>query len=70
MGFQDVAFLPYLASVSTIFLKNRGRGESLMTTTSLKFVVLSKQWHDTCKILSLLKAFFVSVNFNGDHKTL
>ena len=48
MDFQDVVFLPSLASVSTIFLKNHGGGEILMTATSLRTVVVGKQWHATC----------------------
>ena len=53
MGFQDVAFLPSIASFSTTFLKNCGRGESLRATTCPTTVVVGKQWYGPCKILLL-----------------
>ena len=37
-------------------------------TTCLKTVVVGKQGHASCKILLLDKAFFVAVEFHGDHK--
>ena len=53
MGFHDVAFLPYLASFSTTFLKNWSRCECLRTTTCLESVVGGNQEHAPCKILFL-----------------
>ena len=67
MSFLDVAFLPSLASFSTTFHKNCGKGDSLRTTSCLRTVVEAKQGHAPYKILLLHKAFFVSVEFNGDH---
>ena len=59
--FQDVAFLPSLASFSTTCKENCGRGESLGITTCLKTVVGGKQGHAPCKVLLLhITSFFVS----------
>ena len=59
MSFQDVAFLPpSRANFSTTFPKNSGRGESLWTTTCHKTVVMGKQGHAPCKILTSNKASF------------
>ena len=70
MGFHDVVLLPSRASFSTTFLKNCGRGESLVTTTCHKTVVGGRQGHAPCRILLLHKACFcVSVEFHGDHIT-
>ena len=46
MVFQDVAFLPSRASLSTTFLKTCGRGESFVTTTCHKTVAKGKQGYD------------------------
>ena len=68
--FHDVAFLPSRASFSTAFLSTISRGKSLKTITCLKTVLGGNQGHAPCKILSLQQSlFFVSVEFNGDHKT-
>ena len=48
MSFQDVPFLLSRAIFSTIFLKNHGRGEILMTATSHRTVVVGRQGHATC----------------------
>ena len=48
-----------------------GRDESLGSTTCLKTVVGGKQGHVLCKILLPQQSlFFVSVEFNVDHKTV
>ena len=48
-GFQDSAFLSSTSSISTTFLKNCGRGESLSTTTCRKTVAGGKKGHVPCK---------------------
>ena len=53
MGFQNVALLPSRASISTTFLEDCGRGESLGTTKYLKAAIGGKQGHDPCKVLLL-----------------
>ena len=62
MGLQDVALLSFRTSFHTIFLKNCGRGEGLGTTTCLATVAV--------KYFRCNKCFFLSVEFNGDHKTV
>ena len=69
IGFPDVALLPSRDSFSTTFLRNCGRGESLMITTCPKTAVGGKQGDATCKILlSKENLFLVSVKFHGNHK--
>ena len=69
MDFQDVAFLPSSASISTTLIEKCGRSECLETTTC------PKQWFGVSKGMLPVKYFcstkhpFVSVKFNGDHKT-
>ena len=58
MNFQDVAFLPSRASLSTTCLKNCGRGECFKTTTCPNTVVEGMQGHAPCKMLSLQQSFF------------
>ena len=71
MGFQDVAFLPTKSSFSTTFLKNRGRGESLVTTTCPKTLVKEKQKHAPAKYSCFNKAPFIwSVELHGDHENI
>ena len=68
MGFPDVAFQPFRASLFTTLLKNCGRGESLETTTCPKTVVGGKQGHAPWKIPLLQQTlFFVPIKFHGDH---
>ena len=69
MRFQQVAFLP-LGSFDTIFLESYHRGECLVTATCLRAVVGCKQRHAFCKILLLEQIPFVSVEFDGDNKTV
>ena len=69
IGFWDVAFKPFRASLSTTFHKNCGRGKSDRTTTCPKTVARCKQRH-ACKILSLqLKPLFPA-ELHGDNKTV
>ena len=70
MGFQDVVFLPFRASFSTIFLANCGRGDSLGTTICLKTVVVVNKSMLPVKYLCSSKASFVSAEFHQDHKTV
>ena len=71
MGFQDVAFLHSKSSFSTTFLKNRGRGESLVTTTCLKTLVKGKQKHAPVKYFCFNKAPFIgSVELHGDDENV
>ena len=58
MGFQNVAFLPSRASISTTFLEDCGRGESLEITKYLKAAIWAKQGHDQCKIILLRQTLF------------
>ena len=51
MDFLDVAFLLSRASITTTFLKNCGRGESLGTTTCLTTVAGEKHGHAACKVV-------------------
>ena len=53
MVFHDVAFLPSRACVLITFLESCGRGESLATIRCPKTVVVDKQGHAPCIILSL-----------------
>ena len=59
MVFQDVAALPSRASFSTTFLNDRGRIESLMTTTFHKTFIRGKQGHDPSKIPMLQQSLFL-----------
>ena len=59
MGFDYVAFLPSLASFSTTFRKDCGRGEGLGITTCPKCVVLGKHGHAPCKMLLLQQSLFL-----------
>ena len=52
MGFEDVAFLPSRIRFLT-FLQNGDRGESLVTTTCPKTVVVGMKGHAVCKVLLL-----------------
>ena len=61
MGYQDVVFLSSLHSYCTIFLKNCGRGESLMTTTCPK-TGCGKQGHQAPCVPT--KPLFVSVEYH------
>ena len=71
MRFQDVAFLPSRANFSTTFLDNCGRGEMLEITTCSKTVVEGKKRHAPSKIILQNQSLYVvSVQFNGDHKTV
>ena len=58
MGFQNVALLLSRASISTIFLDNCGRGESLGTTKYLRDANGGKQGHDPCKVLLLRQTLY------------
>ena len=58
MGFQDVAFLPSGARLSTKFLKDLDRDESLVTNTYSKSVVGGKQRQALCKYFCSNKAYF------------
>ena len=59
MDFQDVAFLPSLASFYTTFLKHCSIGECLWTATCLeKNMFWAKQSHAFCKIFSFLQILF------------
>ena len=52
MRLQEVVFQPFRVSFSTTFLKQCGRGESLGTTTCLRYVVGGKQGYAACQILT------------------
>ena len=70
MGFQDGAILHDRASFSTTtFQKNYGRDEGLRTTTCHKTVVGVSKAMLPEKYFCSIKPLFVSVKFNGDHKT-
>ena len=69
MGLQ-VVFLPFRASLSTIFHNNCDRGKSLRTTTCLKSVVGVSMGMFPVKNLRSNKASFASVESHGDHKTV
>ena len=56
MGFQDVVFLPSLASFSSTFLIVV---EKLGTTTCLKTVTGGKQGHAACKTLLIQQSLFM-----------
>ena len=62
MDVQYVAFLPYRAGFSTTFLTNCGRGESLMTATCLRTVVVGMHGHALCEICLLQQSLFFSVS--------
>ena len=51
IGFQDIALLPSQGSFHTTFRKNIGRGESLMTATCHKTVVVGNQGHGMLPII-------------------
>ena len=71
MSFQDVAFLSSRVSFTVTFFEDCGWSESLGTTTCIITVAGGKQGHHApCEILSLYEVSFVSVEFNGDHKTV
>ena len=58
-------------SFTVTFFEDCGWSEGLMTTTCIKTVAGGKQGHHApCMILSLYEASFVSVKFNGVHKTV
>ena len=67
MGFLDVAFLPFRASLPITFLNSCGGGESLGTTTYVKTVVGVRKGMLPVKHLRSNKSSFVSVEFHGDH---
>ena len=69
MVFQDVSFLLSRASFSSTFLKNCGRCESLGPPHVLKlwFGVSNNMF--PVRHFCSSKPLFVTVKFNGDHKT-
>ena len=67
-GFSGVAFLFFRNSFSTTFLKDCGKGEGLRTTTCTKTVVGVSKGILPVKRFCFNKAFFVSVQFHGDHR--
>ena len=61
MGFHDVAILPIQANFDTTFLKHCGRGESPVTTTCVKtVVVVSKGMLPVRYLFSSKASFYVS----------
>ena len=60
MAFSGCSIPAPLVSVSTTFLKNYCRGESLRTTTCHKTVFEGKQGHSPCDALAPTKPLFVS----------
>ena len=63
MRFLEVALLLSRASCFITYLKDLDRGEHLRTTKCPKTVFWGKQGHVTCKMLSLQKSLFLSVEF-------
>ena len=70
MVFHDVEFLPTRANFSTAFHKNCVIGDSLGSTTCHKTAVGLSKGMLPVKYLRSNNAFFASIKFHGDHKTV
>ena len=70
MGLKDVVFLLSRSSFHITFHINSGRGESLRTTRCRKTVLGISHGMLPVNYFWPNKAFFVSVEVHGDHKTV